>query len=154
MIRRLIAIATIGLAATFAVAVPAHAAEPAAAVAFHGHIYDCAGVAGYNTACVDPTTGYGPVLWLCQGTNCSWSTGISSAALYSTFDQPTPVQRWGWNAGAEFYNGSAAIGVPGYISPYDGCNTVCAAAFMSQAVFNQVIYISNSSGIDYVRFVH
>lgn len=130
----------------------------AATALLHGHTYDCFGMAGYNSACVDPTTGYGPVLWLCTGTNCSWSTGIGGAAFYPTFDAGTdfntPFSRYAWNASAEFYTSSTNIGVLGSIDTDASCNSGCGYAFMPQSTFNSVIWISNSSNITGLHFVH
>ena len=165
MIKRLLVGIAAGLCSLLPFAgSPASAHEPSRTLdgwesAFvHLHVYDCAGSPNLNLICVDPTTGYGPVLWMCNLTNCSWSTGITAAATatFGDFDETDFPNNYAWYADSvsRFYYGPFSIGVPGYITQDGTCNVNCGYATMSQSVFNQVTWIINSSGIYYIRFVH
>lgn len=122
----------------------------------HGHLYSCSGIAGYNTICVDPTTGFGPILYMCSGLDCNfWGVALHGACLQNTADHNPPSDIFynsmtSWDPYNIAYQPWYGIGLYS-----NTCGPATARAWMSQTDYTNVSYIISAyPGFDWARWVH
>lgn len=122
--------------------VAAHAAPAHPdAVRLHGHVFDCHGFSGFDSMCFDPTTGFGPVVYIFHGTATAYAVGVDSICGF-----PYPDGTWDGQVNS-FYraygddthsaSGWVTLGYPSggwYLSFSDGTLSGCSGSRVVNAV--------------------
>lgn len=123
--------------------------------------YDCSPVPGKATICIDPTTGYGPVVLIYNTAGkVVWSSGVTSACVtYSN----TFVQKIGDYTNDIGYGNDPVVGRAIFwgaegssLNLIPGCNNinVTAQAIMPQATYNALRWVANSNGVNVAKAAH
>jgi hypothetical protein len=122
-----------------------HGGSDAASTAYvHGHTYDCGPMGTYKYVCIDPTTGFGPLIYFFNGQTLEYATGVTGACGY--VGGTTDGEIYWPHYDSSSYVQAVAFGTSVYWT--NGVITSCggqtqAVAWMPQSTLDTFRYVTN-----------
>lgn len=154
--RRLLALvlSCLSFVATLPSAASAHDGVEASRVV-HNHQYNCEGQANTNSFCLDPTTGFGPVLYMYLGTSLFKTWGNVNICMNGGGDsQSSDRQRWyDGDTFMSYGPGNSTIAISdGTLA--GGCTDRAGSMWASHAVYSEIRVYANYYAVWFASVRH